>query len=348
MIKIRKNDTYDYYINAATGKQVAGPLAEAWGYHEGLAVVRFANDKYKSIIDRNGKIIYKENEKVSFGHYFSEGVLSVEDKTNGTNNYIYNPLGHAGYTYNQTSFADHIIEEWNQKGHEAFAKKKYAIAKDYYYKVMMNDPTQVDAVINYGAALGNMGYYDEAIECCQMALDIEPDNQLAKSNLQINIDNKRIDEEERQRRLEREQEEREEEPRKSSTFWDALGNFANMLGTISGATNVYQQYSSFSIDQNMYGASSAGGGYDYQSQYRNWERRAQSNYESLTNLGYRATRNDGSKTGGTLQSMSGSNYVQMKKNLRDAQHEMQRIRREAARNGVSIQQSRWETATVNY
>lgn len=46
--------------------------------------------------------------------------------------------------------------------------------------------------------------------------------------------------------------------------------------------------------------------------------------------------------------MSGSNYVQMKKNLRDAQREMQRIRRTAASNGVTIQQSKWETATVRY
>ena len=44
----------------------------------------------------------------------------------------------------------------------------------------------------------------------------------------------------------------------------------------------------------------------------------------------------------------GSKYVQMKKSLRDAQREMQRIRRKASQNGVAITPSTWETATVGY
>ena len=35
-----------------------------------------------------------------------------------------------------------------------------------------------------------------------------------------------------------------------------------------------------------------------------------------------------------------------KQYLREAQREMQKIRMEAARNGVNIAQSRWETASV--
>jgi len=59
-------------------------------------------------------------------------------------------------------------------------------------------------------------------------------------------------------------------------------------------------------------------------------------------------KSNGERSGGTLQSMSGSKYVQMKKLLREAQREMARWRRKAAQNGVTIQQSQWETVTVGY
>ena len=335
-----------FCINAETGKQIAGPLKFCWGFHEGLAVVQRKDANYREVIDRNGKIVLKESENFEFQEtHFSEGVLSVEE--NDTYSYIYNPLGHNGYDYNQTSYSDRTIAQWNRLGHEAFEKKQYATAKDYYYRVMMNDPTDVGAVINYGAALGNLGYYDEAIESCRIALDIDPDNQLAKDNLRINLENKQIEEERLQAEEEAKEERRAARTRKSSTFWDALGNFANILSSVAGGVSAYQPYSSFSMDMD-YSSSSSMNSHDYQSEYNRWARLAERHYNSLTNLGYRAKHKDGSRSGGTLSSMSGGNYVQMKKSLRDAQHEMQRIRRKAAQNGVTITPSTWETATVGY
>lgn len=337
-------DEGKYYINAETGLQIAGPLKYGHGFNEGLAVVTKKGQEYQEIIDRNGKVMFKENEKLKFGSEFSEGVISITE--NGIYSYIYNPLGHNGYNYNQTSFSNQTLERWYELAQDAFAKKQFSTAKDYYYRVMINDPTDVNAVIGYGAALGNMGYYDEAIESCHIALDIDPDNELAKKNLQINLDNKRKDEE----RQQQDAAELEMSSKKSSTFWDALGNFANILGSIAGATSAYNPYSSFGLDSNSSSSYSNTGGnsYNYQSEYNRWENLAKRHYNSLTNLGYRVKRNDGSRSGGTLSSMSGSNYVQMKKSLRDAQHEMQKIRRRAAQNGVTINQSTWETATVGY
>lgn len=46
--------------------------------------------------------------------------------------------------------------------------------------------------------------------------------------------------------------------------------------------------------------------------------------------------------------MSGGNYVIMKKNLREAQNQMRTIRQQAQREGITIQQSQWENATVGY
>lgn len=345
-IEIHKEDDTYYYYNADTGKEIAGPLENSWGFHEGLAVVKRVGAQYYEVIDINGRILMRGSNKYRIaGNFFSEGVISVEE--DNVYNYIYNPLGHKDYVYNQSNYSDRTIAQWNKLGHEAFEKKQYATAKDYYYRVMMNDPTNVNAVINYGAALGNMGYYDEAIESCRIALDIDPDNQLAKDNLRINLDNKRKEEERQQQAVE---EEREERSTKSSTFWDALGNFANILSSVAGGTSVYQPYSSFSLDADYSPSYSNSGGsnHDYQSEYNRWANLAQRHYNSLTNLGYRVKHKDGSRSGGTLSSMSGSKYVQMKKSLRDAQHEMQRIRRKAAQNGVTITPSTWETATVGY
>lgn len=345
-IEIHKDDDTYYYYNADTGKEIAGPLELAWGFHEGLAVVKRVGAQYNEVIDINGSVLIRGSNKYRIsGYYFSEGVIPVEE--DNVNNYIYNPLGHKDYVYNQSNYSDRTIAQWNKLGHEAFEKKQYATAKDYYYRVMMNDPTNVSAVINYGAALGNMGYYDEAIESCRIALDIDPDNQLAKDNLRINLDNKRKEEERQQQAAE---EEREERSTKSSSFWDALGNFANILSSVAGGSSVYQPYSSFSMDADYSPSYSNSGGsnHDYQSEYNRWANLAERHYNSLTNLGYRVKRNDGSRSGGTLSSMSGSKYVQMKKSLRDAQHEMQRIRRKAAQNGVTITPSTWETATVSY
>lgn len=85
-----------------------------------------------------------------------------------------------------------------------------------------------------------------------------------------------------------------------------------------------------------------------QSQYAQWERRAIANYNSLTNLGSRVKKN-GKDAGGTSGgSINGGNYVAQKKALRKAQNEMQRIRFKAKQQGISIQQSRYETIKVTY
>lgn len=345
-----KNDNSWYVINSETGMKIDRAFQKEVFFHDDMAVVLPQNTKYQEIIDKKGNTLLKETETIRFGirsDYVSEGVFPITKTDEGwIHGYVYSPLGHSGYTYNQKSYTDDVIEKWTKEGHDAFAKKQYATAKDYYYRVMMNKPDDVNAIINYGAALGNMGYYDEAIESCRIALDIDPDNQLAKDNLRINIDNKQKEE---ARLQAKEEEEREARATKSSTFWDALGNFANILSSVAGGTSVYQPYSSFSMDMDYSPSSpTTGSNHDYQSEYNRWANLAERHYNSLTNLGYRVKHNDGRRSGGTLSSMSGSKYVQMKKSLRDAQREMQRIRRKASQNGVAITPSTWETATVGY
>lgn len=94
------------------------------------------------------------------------------------------------------------------------------------------------------------------------------------------------------------------------------------------------------------GAYSAGG--DYQSQYDKWADRACKNYNSLTNTGARVKKNGKDAGGSNGQSLNGGNYVMQKKALREAQSQMRKIRRQAAKAGVNIVQSEYETITVSY
>lgn len=82
----------------------------------------------------------------------------------------------------------------------------------------------------------------------------------------------------------------------------------------------------------------------YHMQYSKWESNAQSIYNSLTSTGVRVTTEDNEKRG--YSDWNNSSEIGMKTQLSKAQSEMRSIRNEAARNGYTIMQSTWETATV--
>lgn len=76
-------------------------------------------------------------------------------------------------------------------------------------------------------------------------------------------------------------------------------------------------------------SSNYGGGSNYESLYKKWERQAEHAYDSLTHA-----------------SVSSSTYVRNKQLLRDAQNEMRKCRRKAASAGITINKSEWEDAQV--
>lgn len=82
----------------------------------------------------------------------------------------------------------------------------------------------------------------------------------------------------------------------------------------------------------------------YRMQYSKWEGNVQSIYNSLTSIGVSVTTEDNEKRG--YSDWGNSSELSMKTELRKAQSEMRSIRNEAARNGYTIMQSSWETATV--
>lgn len=338
----KQNDKY-YYVNVATGEIIDKNIKMAADFSEGLAWVMIEGEKYGSFIDKKGKIVLRGSEQCNPEMYskFSEGVVKAEDETNYVDGYIYNPLGSGSYVYKQKSGQDDFVYRCYIKGSKEFEKENYAQAKEYFYHIMMCAPEEYRAISAYASCLYNMGYYEEAIEAYSMALDINPNDEHSKKwrdSAQSIVDAQWAAEQEAQEVAQNQQ---------SSTFWDALGSFCTFLGNaLGGYTSSYSYDNTFSASYTS-STSSVNAG-NYQAEYSRWEQRARSNYETLTNLGYSATNKRNDKSGSTGQSMNTGNYVMQKKALRDAQREMRNIRQKAARAGVNIAQSKWETATVNY
>ncbi len=132
--------------------------------------------------------------------------------------------------------------------------------------------------------------------------------------------------------------------RQLSGFMQALHDVGNMLIQMGETMQSYQDLK----QGGGVGSGSVGSSGSYQSRYNQWAQRAEANYNSLTNLGYRAKK-DGKDVGGTAgQGMSGGNYVSMKQSLREAQREMKSIRQKARRAGITIQKSQYEDIQVKY
>jgi len=333
--------SYVYNINS---KKQYGPFdsVSIKGFNEGILVVSNADKNY--LIDRNGySYHYPEGIEIR-GERFSEGVISAYDNLNGVYGFIYNPIGHEGWNYNQKTgdISDYAFNQLWEKAYSLFEEKKYAQSMDVFSQLMMLRPKERGAFDNYAACLYNLGYYDEALTAIEVSLAQWPGNDYA-----LNLKTKTIDAIEREKNANvQDDDDSEDESNSSMSVWDVIGSFANALMQVSG------QYSSgYYTPQYSLGSSTGGGNVgagDYASQYHNWERRAESNYNSLTNTGFSGTAKSGQKRGGAGQGMSSGNYVQMKRSLREAQREMRNIRLKASRAGVQIQKSRWEDASVVY
>lgn len=335
-----------YYVDLKTGKQIGGYFENGEPFRGGLAKV---NDN--EFINTQGKVVLNLSDLNSIGDCFSEGVILAEKYDHGkVHGYVYNPMEKGKYAYNQKDASAWTITKWMAEGDQLQLKKNFGEAKDFYYRVMMNDPKNVLAAMNYGYCIYQLGHYDEALEAYSIALDLEPDNAMARKNYNI------IKGEIEKRKTT--QQEQAESPT-SNNIWGALANFGNMILQTYAAVNGYSassqdgsmDYSFTDTDSSVSSGSSSGQEMStstYQSIYSRWERQAKSNYESLTLLGGKYTSRNGDKSGVTGGNWNTAQYTQLKRLLREAQREMHKTRSEAARNGVNIPQSKWETATVSY
>ena len=137
-----------------------------------------------------------------------------------------------------------------------------------------------------------------------------------------------------------------------SHVWKYVG--AGMLAVASvgaAVAAVWPESSNYtSSNYNNYGSygTETSSGSSLPEQYKMWERRAKMNYESLTNTGTRTKKNGKDVSGTNGQSLSPSNYQLQKRTLHEAQQNMYNIRTKAAKQGITIQKSPYETVKVNY
>ena len=361
ILKIENRDSKNedekfYYIDINKRKKLPGQYRMASEFSEGIAYVEQGDYPHKKyLIDRSGKIIQKLDSKIAFNYKgFSEGVIGIEDRSSFSwvKGYVYNPLGHNGYIYQASSdmkVDDNLYNKWMEEGMNAYEKEHWGNAKDLFYRVMMYKPNHVEALTYYGGCLNNLGYYEEAIEAYDLALDINPNYPLAKEWKEKTQNNILIKEEQEKRNAQFVAERKTEPAEQSNMFWNALNNFANMLEALdSSNSNVNSNNNANYSPSKPLSKSSKIDSSLYQEIYQKWTKLAEDAYNSLTLLGYRIKESDGSHSGSTMQSMTTGTYMGMKKNLRNAQREMRNTRREAASNGIIIPQSKWETATVSY
>ena len=86
----------------------------------------------------------------------------------------------------------------------------------------------------------------------------------------------------------------------------------------------------------------------YNDMYQRQESVVQNYYNSLTSHGFSTQSNSGIYSGssGNLSSTNSSAYIQLKSNFLQAQRRLREIRNEAAREGITITASQFETTTV--
>lgn len=313
------------------------PYSSVGDYSDGLIKVE-KNDVTYFISESGREFAVPKGWSVSD---FSEGVCRARDE-NLASGYIYNPLGHGDYVYNQTTVSKDELFSLNRSASAAFESKEYGKAKEICYTLIMADPLNVNYLNNYAAAIYNLGYYEEALSAIQKSLSLEPDNETAN-----NIQTAAL------RKINQRDREKEEyaEVTTSTSVWEQLGRFAEALAGVSsalGSGRTYNSEGSYTSPSAVSSPSMPSGSSNYQSQYQTWERIAERHYNSITNTGASVTKKDGSKRGSSIGGMSPSKYNHAKRSYREAQREMARIRREAAKAGVNIPQSKWETNSISY
>lgn len=333
-------DDYEHVCVTSTSGTVIIPFSRKYNSifyfnekdHPDKGYFKVEKDGYTGAVDLKGNEIVSPNKYKSLiyisGNY--KGKLPNSDEWEIATN---------GVSKSSTTKDLAVLD---RQARDEFKNGNYDKAKDLFYEIFMTDKTQLDALSSYACCLNNLGYYDSAIEVYDMVLSLDSDNEYALSNKEISENNKR--------KIANQQSEYSNNQSNDQSIWDALGNasaaFLNaMQSNGQGGYNNYDGYNSYGSGYNSGSNSSSS---NYEQQYRNWERRAEQNYNSLTNLGYSATSKNGSKKGNSGQGASVSNYNRMKSALRDAQREMRNIRQKARQAGVNIPQSKWETATVSY
>ncbi|MGN1173332.1 MAG: tetratricopeptide repeat protein [Muribaculaceae bacterium] len=341
-------DGKNRYINMAKFKQIGKIYDSAEPFSEGLA--RVDENKF---INKKGKVVADFKEFASVGKEFSENVIAVkyEDKHyHEKYGYVFSPLITWDCAYGQKYATKAVLNEWCNQADKYFKYEWYSTAEYVYRKVLNVEPDNQAVWVNYGVCLYHRGEKQQSLDAFSKAIELDPDDENAVNNYNIV-----------KKQLEQKQQYAEEQNTQSGSgdgVYNALMNFANALTNAFGGQKSYSSggynggysssyNSSSSYDTNSGGTNTSGASEStYRSMYSRWENEAKSLYESLTSRGSSSTSKSGEKSG-TSNGYWKNKTSGLKSNLRNAQKQMRHIRSEALSKGIRIEQSKWETATVN-
>lgn len=340
------------YLNTKTGNYTGLIYDYCAEFKDGVGVVckSFGDDDI--LLDENFKIIMSSTgSNVKFYGYNGEGVIKASKylgySSNGSSyvyGYIYNPLGHGNYVYNNANAQKIRCKDMFDRGLALFNKQKYVKAKDLFYQVMVLEPNNYKAIENYAVCLNNMGYYDEAIQAHRMALDVNPNYELAAENLEISLNNKN----------------RPVQTTNSGTFWDALATFGKLAGQLGqtfssmkgfDTSQTYFDseggYSSSEAEENedpaTKGMSREAKANHYTQKYYSLESKVKNIYNSITS--HRSTTKDGKKQGvNTKTSVTDRGGDSDKKMMARYQTQMRQCRKMANYYGGHVAKSKYEDA----
>lgn len=271
------------------------------------------------IVEKKGKYgLYTYNGGRVVGPYFD----SMQSSNNG--HFTVQVYGISGWISADGILSDNLLSDLCAKGIET-EETSVATASDMYTAALNINPECVAAYNNLALIDFSNKDYNKGMRKLKLAAELDPADETVKKNLEW------AKEQRKERRSER-----WNTGFKIATTIITIGATAySTYSAISGNTSSgYQDtggtsFSSSSSDSSTGSSTSKSGklSYDYyKDSYARFEKNAKSCYDSLNN-----------------HTWEGAKLVAMKKNLRDAQKEMRRLRAEARKDGYSIPQSPYET-----
>lgn len=351
LARVKSLDGKYGFINEKGKEVVRADFDDAGDFREGLALVKRKGESY--YIDNKGNVAIGKSPFVRYLGSFGDGVALVRDENTNKYGFIYNPFLSENERYSFNHLSPGLAEIYQYQGDYEMSNKDYEKAGNYYIKSIQCDSCVSSVWNDLGVCFDHLDNTEYAMVCFEEAYRLDG-NLTAKKNIEV---------------LNARSSSESENNSASDNNWadllmglgNSLINLGNSLGN-GGMTNNYQSgnnvymgtgtpmpatgYYPSDINNNTSDSESSSGrdlAY-YQRLYDGWERRAKECYELLTNSGYRTMDEDGKMKGGSTVR---SQYVRRQQLLREAQREMQKVRSEALRDGITLVKSQYEDASVS-
>lgn len=220
------------------------------------------------------------------------------------------------------------VDELIERGDAFYFQDDYANAREYYFRALMADPANVDVLNYYAVTLINTHFYENALVILNIASQIDPYDENVRDNILLcrQLIAMRTEE---QRLLELEAQQAQQE---------MFNNLAASLNSLSASLAQVQQ------NQNRNTGGGTGGSSGDQSAFSGGSSssRDKNNFDiARAKRSYDRDAKNAESAWKNIKS-SGDYSGQQRQTFQQCQSRMRKTREEAARNGHTINKSKWE------